>query len=138
MLTSYGIIICFHYPTTEYEEVGDPVGDPFFESREIYFPEEQTWKDEKLYAFIFCGICLILFIMVLILSFYKKLIFNYLCFNFNNEIEENNMEKNKPEILRNASIQIANVTYNFQIKQNKDLYLNENRTNKKYSFKEVL
>ena len=138
MLTSYGIIICFNYPTTEYEEVGDPVGDPFFESREIYFPEEQTWKDEKLYAFIFCGICLILFIMVLILSFYKKLIFNYLCFNFNNEIEENNMEKNKPEILRNASIQIANVTYNFQIKQNKDLYLNEDRTSKKYSFKEVL
>ena len=55
----------------------------------------------------------------------------------NNDIE-NNMEKNKPEILRNASIQIANVTYNFQIKQNKDLYLNEDRTSKKYSFKEVL
>jgi hypothetical protein len=76
--------------------------------------------------------------MVLILSFYKKLIGNYLSFNFNNEIGENNKENNKPEILRKASIQIGNITCDFQIKQNKDLYLNENRTNKKYSFKEVL
>ena len=138
ILTSYGIIICFKYPTTEKEENGVSVSDPFFVSREIYFPEEQNWKDEKLYAFIFCGICLILFIMVLILSFYKKLIGNYLSFNFNNEIGENNKENNKPEILRKASIQIGNITCDFQIKQNKDLYLNENRTNKKYSFKEVL
>ena len=110
ILTSYGIIICFKYPTTEKEENGVSVSDPFFVSREIYFPEEQNWKDEKLYAFIFCGICLILFIMVLILSFYKKLIGNYLSFNFNNEIGENNKENNKPEILRKSSIQIGNIT----------------------------
>jgi hypothetical protein len=43
------------------------VYDPFFGGdKYIYFPEEKEWKDDRIYALVFCGICLVLFIMVLI------------------------------------------------------------------------
>ena len=53
ILTYYGMYVCFYYPIIEEAENREGAFDPFFVSREIYFPEEQTWKDEKLYAFFF-------------------------------------------------------------------------------------
>ena len=133
VLIFYGMLVSLDYPTTE-----DDVYDPFFDKNQtIYSDEEKKWKDDRIYAFIFCGICLILFIMVMILGLYKKLIHNYLLFNFDDKNVENNNENNNIIVKRNASIKIGKNSYDFGIRQNKDLYLRENRTNKKFYFKEV-
>ena len=75
--------------------------------------------------------------MVMILGFYKKLIYNYLAFNFD-ERKEEIIAENIPEIKRNASIKVGNGTYDFEIKQNKNIYIKENRTEKMHTFKEVI
>ena len=69
----------------------------------------------------------------MILSLYKKLIYDYLSFNF---YEKN--EADKKQIIRNASIRIGVNYYYFKINQNKEIFLNENRKNKKHYFKEII
>ena len=146
ILLYYGVFVCFLHPTTadESETTGGMVDDPFInKGAKIYFPEDKKWKDERIYALIFCGICLVLFIMVLILCSYKRLLYNYLSFNFDEKneaiidanIAENN---NNTEILRKASIKVGKISCDFQIKQNKELYLEEKRSKLKFSFKEVI
>ena len=120
--------------------IGD---DPFlYKEAKIYFPEDKTWKDERIYALVFCGICLVLFIMVLILCSYKRLLYNYLSFNFEDKnetnIDANIAEDNNITKLRNASIKVGKISCDFEIKQNKELFLEERRSKKKFSFKEVL
>ena len=144
ILLFYGVFVCFLHPTTEDSDDSEQgLRDPFLDSKqEIYFPEDKEWKDERLYALIFCGICLVLFIMVIILSNYKKLIYNYLSFNFEEKneaiIDVNITENNKTEILRKASIKVGKITCDFEIKQNKELYIEEKRSKKKFAFKEVI
>ena len=144
ILLFYGVFVSFLHPTTVHDDDGT-IRDPFFGGGEIYFPEEKEWKDKRIYGFIFCGICLALFIMVLILCHYKKLIYNYLSFNFDekNEININNnnnniTQNNEIEILRKASIKVGKFSCDFEIKQNKDLYLMERRSKLKYHFKEIV
>ena len=69
--------------------------------------------------------------MLIIISFYKRLLYNYLSFNFGGK-------NNSNEIIRNASIKLENNYYDFKIKQNKEIYLSENRSNKKHYFKEII
>ena len=92
ILMYYGLFICMSYPNTvdvEYDDVDMMPSDPFLDhSVIILFEEEKLWKDKRVNALIFCAICLVLFIMVMILGFYKKLIYNYLAFNFDERKEE--------------------------------------------------
>ena len=103
-LSIYGIIISMlHPPSTDYNSKYGMTADFFLKGdKDILFPYEKLWKEKRIYAIIFCGISFILFIMVTILSFYKKLIYDYLSFNF---YEKN--EADKKQIIRNASIRIG-------------------------------
>ena len=80
--------------------------------------------------------------MVLILCSYKRLLYNYLSFNFEDKnetnIDANIAEDNNITKLRNASIKVGKISCDFEIKQNKELFLEEKRSKKKFSFKEVL
>ena len=145
ILLYYGVLVCFLHPTTadKSEDTGGIGDDPFlYKEAKIYFPEDKTWKDERIYALVFCGICLVLFIMVLILCSYKRLLYNYLSFNFEDKnetnIDANIAEDNNITKLRNASIKVGKISCDFEIKQNKELFLEEKRSKKKFSFKEVL
>ena len=140
ILIYYGLIVCLSYPNTvdESDEDDSTIRDPFFDSDVIIlFQEEKLWKDKRANALIFCGICLILFIMVMILGFYKKLIYNYLAFNFD-ERKEEIIAENIPAIKRKAAIKVGNISYDFEINQNKYIYMKENRTEKIHTFKEVI
>lgn len=133
-LSFYGIIITMFHPSTNYDSIIGVDKDPFLSrDKEILFPWEKLWKEKRINAIIFCGISFILFFMVMILSLYKKLIYDYLSFNF---YEKN--EADKKQIIRNASIKIGVNCYDFKINQNKEIFLNENRKNKKHYFKEVI
>ena len=141
ILMYYGMFVSLAYPNTVYD--GDDedliIPDPFFDNSVIIlFEEEKLWKDKRLNALIFCGICFVLFIMVMILGFYKKLIYNYLAFNFDERKEEEIIAENIPAIRRSAWIRVVNKSYNFEINQNKYIYVKENRTEKIHTFKEVI
>ena len=139
ILSIYGIFVSFLYPSTYSDPDNDKyVNDPFLDkSVIIIFPEEKLWKDKRLSALIFCGISFILFLLVCILSCYKKLIYDYLSFYFYEKNNDYDLE-NISEINRSASIKVGKNNYYFQIKQNKDLYLKENKCNKKHAFKEII
>jgi hypothetical protein len=98
ILSIYGILVSLLYPSTYSDSDNNLyVKDPFFDSSvKIIFNEEQLWKNKRLYALIFCGITFILFILVTILSNYKKLIYDYLSFFFN---EKKNDNDNSLEII---------------------------------------
>ena len=142
ILFNYGILVSFYYnkiflnPSDKENLVIDPfINDD--DSTLIFSPEDKLWKDKRLNAIIFSGISLILFILVWILSFYKKLLYKYLNFNFDERNKDNNREYT-PEIIRNASIKVGKNTYNFGIRPNNNIYLKENRNNKKHIFKEII
>ena len=129
LLYAYSILVCFTSPRIENS---DEYKEPFFYSeRADLLPAEKLWKDKRVNGFIFCGINLLLFFMVMALSFYKKLLYDYLTF----KVDEN-PNPNK-DIYRKASIKIGNNKYDFEIKQNKDIYLMDNKDRQKYIFKEV-
>ena len=140
ILSGYGIFVSLLYPST-YSDPDDTtsyINDPFLDSSVIIiFPEEKLWKDKRLYALIFCGISFLLFILVWILSYYKQLIYNYLSFDFHEKIEGQNPVAIS-EIKRSASIKVGKTKYYFDIKQNKDIYLKENRAGKIHFFKEIV
>ena len=98
---------------------------------EVLFEEQRTWKDKRMNAIIFCGITLVLFFMIIFLGNFQRLIYNYLSFRFDGK------EFSKTAT-RDTSIKIGGNNYNVKVAQNRDLYLKENRNNKKYTFKEVL
>ena len=136
ILTYYGIFVSIDY-LKFFPNFNDKrnITDPYFDNTVlIYTLEDKLWKDKRINAFIFCVFSFVLFILVLILSFYKQLIHNYLTFNFD-ERNVNNNQYNLSNIYRNASIKIGNNNYNFTLEQNKDLYLTENRRNIKYNLK---
>ena len=139
ILSIYGIFVSFLYPSTYSDPDNDKyVNDPFLDkSVIIIFPEEKLWKDKRLSALIFCGISFILFLLVCILSCYKKLIYDYLSFYFYEKNNDYDLE-NISEINRSASIKVGKNNYYFEIKQNKDLYLKEKKCNKKHAFKEII
>ena len=90
-LSFYGIIITMFHPSTNYDSIIGVDKDPFLSrDKEILFPWEKLWKEKRINAIIFCGISFILFFMVMILSLYKKLIYDYLSFNF---YEKNEADK---------------------------------------------
>ena len=106
--------------------------DPFFKKNAtIFFPEQELWRDERIKSIIFCGITLVLFIMMIFLINTKKIIYNYLSFKFDGK----NINKN---ILRKSSIKVGNNRYEFILAQNKDIYLRNNRKKTKINFKEVI
>ena len=139
ILTYYGIFVSIDY-LKFFPNFNDKrnITDPYFDNTVvIYTLEDKLWKDKRINAFIFCAFSFVLFILVLILSFYKQLIHNYLTFNFD-EKNVNNNQYNLSNIYRNASIKIGNNNYNFKLEHNKDLYLTENIRNIKYNFKKII
>ena len=124
----YGFIVSWVSPRHGYEE---GILEPSISVEGKRVPLDKLWKKKRINAFIFCGISYVLCFMLLIISFYKRIIYNYLSFYFGGK-------NNNNEIIRNASIKIGNNCYKFKIKQNKEIYLNENRTNKKHYFKEII
>ena len=137
ILYLYGIYVCAFYPSTYTNpDNNEKARDPFSDKKVIIiYPEEQLWKDKRLYGLIFCGISFVLLILILILCCNKKLIYDYLSFNY---YEKNNNSEPETKINRNASIKLRKNNYNFKIKQNKELYLKENRRKKKHVFKEII
>jgi hypothetical protein len=102
--------------------------DPFFnKNATIFFPEQELWRDERIKSIIFCGITLVLFIMMIFLINTKKIIYNYLSFKFDGK----NINKN---ILRKSSIKVGNNRYEFILAQNKDIYLRNNRKKNENKF----
>ena len=137
ILYLYGIYVCAFYPSTYTNpDNNEKARDPFSDNKVIIiYPEEQLWKDKRLYGLIFCGISFVLLILILILCCNKKLIYDYLSFNY---YEKNNNSEPETKINRNASIKVGNNNYDFKIKQNKELYLKENRNIKNHVFKEII
>ena len=124
-LIIFSTMVSFSSPNTSV------INDPFFfgQNEDIIDPITILWKNKRIYAFIYCGINLIIFIFVINLSFYKPLLYKYLSFNF----EENN----NSEIFRKASINIGKNNYDIEIKINKNIYLIDKRENEKFYFKEI-
>ena len=142
ILFNYGILVSFYYNKIflNSSDKENLVIDPFMnddDSTLIFSPEDKLWKEKRLNGIIFSGISLILFILVWILSFYKKLLYKHLNFNFDERNKDNNREYT-PEIIRSASIKVGKNTYNFGIRPNNNIYLKENRNNKKHIFKEII
>ena len=121
----YSVIVSFNCPNTS------GINDPFFfhQNEDNIDPITILWKNKRIYAFIYCGINLILFIFVVNLSFYKDLLFKYLSFDFE---ENNNSDKN-----RKASIKIGKNSYDFEIIKDKNIYLKDRREKDKFYFKEI-
>ena len=88
------------------------------------------WDDKRVYAIVDSVIILLLFIFVSMLDGLKVIIINYLGFNFegNKKIEE---------IKRNISIRFVDEIHEIEIKNKKDVYLDENISRKKIKFKEI-
>ena len=108
------------------------MNDPFFfgDNGEEIDPRVKLWKDKRIYAFIYCGINLFLFIFVVNLSSYEALLYKYLSFDF----EENSNSK----IFRKVSIKIGKKNYEFEIIQNKNIYLKDRRDYENFYFKEIM
>ena len=133
ILFSYSTIVTLYQVNISnfYRDSLDPE-DPFFKpDLEIIFPEQKLWKEKRIYAIIFCGITLALSIMVIFLARLNVIINNYLSFKFDGK-------NSNSEVIRKASIKVGNNRYNFGLKQNRILYLNENRKNMSYYFMEIL
>ena len=117
---SFSTIVTLYQPILSFSE-SKLFDDPFFsKNAKILFPEQELWRDERIKAIIFCGISLILFIMVIFLSNLKKIIHNYLSFKLNGK----NINRN---VLRKASIKFGDNRYEFKLVQNKNIYLRDNR-----------
>jgi len=109
------------------------IGDTSSDSQDGENIEKRTidlMRENLIYEYIYCGINVIHFIFVIILSSYKSLIDKYLSFDF----EENRSSK----LLRKASIKIGKNNYDFEIVQNKNIYLKDRRENEKFYFKEII
>ena len=127
LLFCYSIVVCFTSPTTgNWDEQRDAFLD---QDKIILNPAEKLWKDKRILGFVFCFINLLLFFMVMALSFYKKLFYDYITLKWD--------ENNNNIIYRQTSIKIGNNIYNFNIKQNSNLYLMENIGGQKHIFKEI-
>jgi len=122
----YSTVVSFNSPNTS------GINDPFFllQNEDNFDSTTILWKNKRIYAFISCGINLILFIFVINLSFYKVLLYKYLSFDFEKD--------NNSEIIRKASIKIGKNIYDFEIKPNKNIYLKDRRENEKFYFKEII
>ena len=89
----------------------------------------KAWEDKRIYAIISVIIIFFLFIFVSMLDEIKYIIINYLGFNFEGNI-------NIDEIKRNISIRFGNEIYEIEVKNKKDIYLYDiART--KIKFKEI-
>ena len=129
-LFALSTIVSFYAPNIS--DVSSKFIDPFFfpQNEDITNSVTTFWKDKRIYAFIYCGINLILFIFVTILSNYYMLLFKYLSFDFEKD--------SNSAIFRKASIKIGKNNYVFDIFQNKNIYLKDRRENEKFYFKEIM
>ena len=128
---SFSTIVTLYQPILSFSE-SKLFDDPFFsKNAKILFPEQELWRDERIKAIIFCGISLILFIMVIFLSNLKKIIHNYLSF----KLYGKNINRN---VLRKASIKFGDNRYEFKLVQNKNIYLRDNRKSTKINFREII
>ena len=129
-LMIYSILVSISSPRTD-NTIMETDKIYFFELFNIYDNNDsytQLWKEKRIYAFVFCGIVIILFIFVCILSSYEKLIYNYFSFKF----EEN---KNN-EIMRKSSINDGNQNYEFEIKNNSSILLMHKQEKEKDDLKD--
>ena len=125
-------LVSSYVPNTSNIDDSSPFNDPFF------FPQNEDntnsvivfWKYKRIYAFIYCGINLILLIFIRILFNYYSLLFKYLSVDF--------AKDSNSSIIRKASIKIGKNNYDFEIIQNKNIYLKDRRENEKFYFKEIL
>ena len=88
------------------------------------------WDNKRVYAIIDSVIILFLFIFVSMLSGLHYVIINYLGLNFEGNIKFD-------EIKRNISIRFGDEFHEIEIKNKKDIYLDENISRKKIKFKEI-
>ena len=125
-LLAYSMAVSCSSPSTS------KFSDPFFskENEDDMDPAVKLWKDKRIYAFIYCGINLLLLIFNINLGFNDSLLNKYLSVNFG--------ENDNSEISRKASIKIGKNNYDIEIKQNKNIYLKDRRENEKYYFKEII
>jgi hypothetical protein len=122
------MVVSFSCPNTSSSEMNDPFF--FGDNGEEIDPRVKLWKDKRIYAFIYCGINLVLFIFTINLSFYQSLLYKYLSLDFG--------EINNSEITRKASIKIGKNNYDIEVKPNKDIYLKDRRENERFIFKEII
>ena len=109
------------------------IDDSFFNSQDgenIEIRANELWNEKKIYAFIYCGINLFLLIFVANLSSYEALLYKYLTFDFG--------DNSNSKIIRKASIKIGKNNYDFEIIQNKNIYLRDRRKYENYYFKEII
>ena len=85
---------------------------------------------KRTYAIISTASVFFIFIFVSILDQFKFIIIKYLGLNFEENIK-------KEEIKRNISIRFGDEIHEIEIKNRKDIYLDENITRKKFRFKEI-
>jgi len=125
-------LVSFYAPNTSYIDDSSIFRDPFFfpQNEDITNSITVFWKYKRIYAFIYCGINLILFIFIAILRSYYSLLFKYLSFDF--------AKDSNSSIIRKASIKIGKNNYDFDIIQNKNIYLKDRREHEKFYFKEIL
>ena len=121
----FSTIVIYDLPTAN-------IDDSFYNSQD----EENKksiillWEYKKIFSYIYCGINFILFIFDLVLCFNDTILYKYLSFDFE---KDHNFH-----IIRKVSIKIGKNNYDFEIIQNKNIYLKERRENEKIYFKEIM
>ena len=132
-LLVYSVVISSTSP-----EIGSVISSTFdinFKYESYYFNYFQNismkiWDDNRIYAIINSCIVLFIFIFVIMRDVLKVLIINYLGINF-----EGN--KKYDEIKRNISIRFGDESYEIEVKNKKNVYLDENISRRKIKFKEI-
>ena len=137
LLFVYSIFVFFFIPKTyvyDYEKRDESIFDEyFFKKKETEDEPTGLWREKRIYAAVFCGINLLIFIFVSVMSSITKFIYSLLSFRNQIEPEINNLKG----IKRKTSIKVGK-NYDITIFQNENLFLNEIETNKIYEFKKIM
>ena len=137
LLFVYSVFVFFVIPKTyvyDYNEVSETTfNEYFFKKKETEDEPTGLWREKRLYAAIFCGINLLIFIFFLVMSSISGYIYSLLSFKNQIEPEINNLKG----IKRKASIKVDK-NYDIIIFQNENLILHETETNKIYEFKKIM
>ena len=139
LLYIYSLFVFFYIPNTyvyDYNYISEykhPFSVDFYKRKETEDEPTGLWKENRIYAAVFCGINLIIFIFVCVMSSLDKIIYSFLSLNYQNDSQNNNLKG----IKRKTSIKICK-TYDIEICLKEDLFLIENETDKVYEFKKIL
>ena len=139
ILFAYSVFVFLAVPNTyvydySYSSVNELIFDQyFFKKKETEDVATGLWKEKRLYAAVFCGINLLIFIFVCVLNSIRKIIYSFLSFSNQIVTDINNLK----EVKRKTSIKVDK-NYDIIIFQNENLILSEIETNKIYEFKKII